>query len=280
MHRIAIVGLGLMGGSLGAALLKHRDDVEVVGVARNEGTLKKATEKKAIHWGTTDISIAVKGASIIFVATPVRTIPSIIRKVANHIRGEAVITDMGSTKEFVQKELQTNPLPPHIQYVGGHPIAGSEKSSIEHIDGNLFKGRPYVLIPHETNERTLFLRDLIKSIGARIIIMHAAQHDTFLALSSHLPHLIASALVLELRTSTDTPPFVPQSFQDLTRIAASSPSIWMDIFLTNKDNIHHSIEGMCQLLKKLDNAISSSPKQLEELLSTAKQFKDWLNTLS
>ena len=277
MHRVTIVGLGLMGGSLGAALLKYTQDVEVVGVAKSEDTLRKAIERNVVHWGTVELSKAVEGASIVFVATPIESIPHVVKDVANLTENELLITDMGSTKEFIYKELKRSPLPENIQYVGGHPIAGSEKSGMENADEELYRGKVYILMPHKLSKKASLLHHLLESIGSKILIMEPSQHDALLALLSHLPHLIAFSLVLELKDKYGIPPLLPQSFQDLTRIAASNSSLWTQIFLTNRDKIHHYVKEICNQLQGFDELLVSSPSKVEELIAMAKHFKEQLN---
>lgn len=235
-HRITIVGLGLIGGSLGLAVKRRRLAQRVVGVSRHPSTLRRAKRRGAIDVGTTDLARAAQGADLVVLATPVDQIVPLAQRAASAMRAGTIITDVGSTKAALVRALERSLLP-GVAFVGAHPIAGSEAQGIEAASARLFDGAVCVLTQTPRTDRAALARvaRLWKGLAGRIVTMSPRQHDRVLAGCSHLPHLVAWALVRAVSVAPLAR--APQSFLDMTRIAKSDPELWDDIFLTNRTEL-------------------------------------------
>jgi prephenate dehydrogenase len=246
-RKIVIVGVGLIGGSVGMALRK-RDRADLVfGVGPREDELKRAVARKAIDQYETDrgnLEAAFKGADLILLAAPVGRLESISRGISTVIPKETVITDVGSVKGALVRRLEdgfSGGGSGRSRFVGGHPIAGREKSGVEAASPDLFKDALCILTPtHRTSPKALGkVKQLWKAVGARTVTMDPDAHDRIVAVVSHLPHVVAYALVstvLELQSKTgDLVSYSGGGLKDFTRVAASSPEMWRDICLFNRE---------------------------------------------
>lgn len=239
MKNIAIIGVGLIGGSLGLAL-KRSKRYKIIGIGRSLQKLKYAKKRGAIDEIGTNFGDGVQNADIVVFATPVSTYSKIAEKIKPFLKKDAVIFDVGSTKYEVVN-LLTEALGGN--FVGLHPIAGSEKAGVKFARPDLFKNSVCILTPvSQTNRKAVkVVKNLIADIGARIIQMSPSEHDKILALTSHLPHIAAVSLVLLLGPLENERPLVKllvgSGFRDTTRIAAGSPDVWVDICKTNKENL-------------------------------------------
>lgn len=232
--QVTIVGLGLIGGSLGMALRRRRVARTVVGLSRHPSTLRQAKQRGALDIGTMNPKEAVQDADLVILATPVDTIAPLALRLAKWMRPGSLLTDVGSTKARIVSALERR-LPPHIAFVGGHPLAGSEQRGIEAADARLFDGSICVLTPSGRTNRDALKRvaRLWQPLVHHVVTMSPQHHDRVLAGTSHLTHLLAACLAL---TGDATPlPSAPPSFLESTRIAKSDPELWDDIFLTNRD---------------------------------------------
>lgn len=239
MKNIAIIGVGLIGGSLGLALKKIKK-YKIIGAGRNLQKLKFAKKCGAVDEIYVDLGKGVKNADIIVFATPVMTYSKIAEEIKPFIKKDAVVFDVGSTK------LEVTGLLTKIfgkNFVGAHPIAGSEKTGVKYARADLFKNTICVLTPvSQTDKKAVkIVKDLMSSIGSRIIQLSPAEHDKFLALTSHLPHITAISLVQLLEPLENEKPLVKflvgNGFKDTTRISAGSPEVWIDICRTNRENL-------------------------------------------
>ena len=231
--RITIVGLGLIGGSLGMAIKRHRLASEVIGYSRKPSTLRMAKRLRAIDTGTTDLRRAVQGTDVVILATPIDAIVSVAKCAAAAMPVGAILTDVGSSKGQIVKALE-GALPRRVAFIGGHPLAGSEQRGLEASCADLFDGSLCVLTAtSRTNRRALHaVKRLWSSVCGRVVVMSPQRHDRLLAMMSHLPHLIAYSLVAA--ASPDELPLAPRSFREVTRIANSDPKLWDDIFVSNR----------------------------------------------
>jgi len=235
----SIIGLGLMGGSLAAAL--HGMFHTIIGYDLRPEYVKIAVEKNYIDKGTSHLSEAIKEANIIVLATPMRVILNMIDEISSILPNKSIVMDLGSVKVPVVEKMQS--LPDEIQIIGGHPMCGREKSGIEAVDPHLFKNAPFILTPAARTSRNTIdlLSFLIQSIGARPLILEAERHDLLVAAISHLPYLIACNLVrsAEIIALNDAELWdvASSGFRDTTRLAASNVEMSLDILLTNKDRI-------------------------------------------
>lgn len=240
-NRIGIVGLGLIGGSLGMAIRKNSAASEIVGVARRKKTLDAALKLGAIDYGSLDFKI-LNNCDLIIFATPVKAIIKLLGKIGPHIKPGVVISDVGSTKFEIMKAAQRT-LPKNIDFIGSHPLAGSEKRGIDNATAGLFSDSLCILTPAKASlpANTRKLKLFWEKLGAKVKILESKTHDRILASTSHLPHLAAFGLIAS----------VPESYfgcagsglRDTTRIASSDPLLWTEIFLTNRQAVLKSIKA-------------------------------------
>ncbi len=260
MKKVAIVGVGLIGGSVGLALKKRNLVEEVIGIGRRQESLNKALKLGAVDRATLDLEEGVKDVNLAIVATPVDIIPEMVERMASHLPQGAIITDVGSTKEQIVKEVDEI-LPEAVSFVGGHPMAGSEKRGVEEARADLFEKSVCILTPGEktSSEALDAVKWLWESMEATLLVMKPEEHDFLVAATSHLPHLVAIALVNlvgELRESDERIlSLVASGFKDTTRIAASSPQMWQDICFTNKKNIATAIDRLMELMEGMKESI-------------------------
>lgn len=277
IRQVTVIGLGLIGGSLGLALKRARPELQVIGVDINQETLDTGVLIKAIDWGTTQIAQGVRDADVVFLATLVKTMPGLLEEAIPFLKPGTIVTDVGSTKSrLVSRLLQL--LPPDIFYVGGHPMAGAETRGIDGADPYLFENAVYVLTPvPETDQKALSsLTELLQAIGARVLYLSPADHDAIVAAVSHLPHMVAAALVNAVARREEEVPGTFQlaagGFRDVTRIAESAPDMWQDIFLDNKEALLPMLRIYRETLAELEQAVAGGNReQLNCLLRGAQE---------
>lgn len=279
----AIVGVGLIGGSFGMALKKRRLADKVIGVGRNPERLQRAVDLGAVESWVTDLESGVREADLIYVSTPVGLELDFIRRIVRYAKAGCVITDAGSTKAEICRGAD-DLMKEGISFVGGHPMAGSESVGVDAANPDLFVNAAYVLTPtKDTNPDALALvHGLAEGIGSRIIVMDPESHDRCAAVISHLPHLIAAALVSLAQSQSLTDPqvfdLIAGSFRDMTRVASSSPVLWRDICLTNPEAIRTSAETFKRLLDEGVKLIQSGDGDaFEKWFASAKEVRDSLN---
>lgn len=257
--RMVIAGVGLIGGSL-ALVCKEKGIVsEIIGVGRSEGNLRDAVNLKVIDSFTSKIEDAVKGADIIVLATPVSSLIRLAKEMAPYLSPGAIVTDVGSVKGFVIEIEKI--IPSNTFFVGGHPIAGKEKSGVKAASPGIFHGSRCILTPTpKTNPDALgTIRSMWELSGARVICMEPERHDLIFAAVSHLPHVISYALVntlLDLEKEEEgVISYSAGGFRDFTRIAASHPEMWRDICLMNRENIIRMLERYEKSVERLKSLI-------------------------
>jgi len=278
MKTITIIGVGLIGGSLGLAIKRRGLAEKVIGVGRREESLKKALH--AVDRVTLNLREGVSGADLVIIATPVKTIPPIVREISTILPLGATITDVGSTKAWLVTEVDKIK---GISFIGGHPLAGSEKSGVEAAREDLFVDSVCVLTPDEKTspEALATISSFWESVGARVIVISPGEHDFLIAATSHLPHLISAALVsLASRLEGEKEgllPLLARGFKDTTRIALSSPEMWKDIYLTNGKNIINLVGRFQELLEEVKGYIlKEEGALLQEELDRARAFRSKL----
>lgn len=284
LNKVLIFGVGLIGGSLALALKKAGVARHIVGIGRNQDSLKTALSLGVIDEVQTDIAQAMQGADIVVIATPVAQTPEILASIAPHLKADTIITDAGSTKSdiagYVANAAQN--LTPALlsQFVGGHPIAGAEKSGVSAANADLFFGKNVVLTPNEqTSKQALSkVRALWEATGANVSEMSAEAHDQIFAAVSHLPHLLAFALVDDLanrKNSQQLFDFAASGFRDFTRIAGSSPEMWRDISLANREALLSELEAYQSELKLLQKLLENKDGAgLEALFESASNARN------
>ncbi len=280
IKRVAIVGVGLIGGSFGMALKERGLADTVVGVGRNPERLKLAQELGAVDSWTTDLDAGVRDADLVYVSTPVGMELDFISRIVPHVKPGCIITDAGSTKAEISRGTDTLSRP-DVHFVGGHPMAGSEAAGVEAARSDLFVNASYVLTPTEQTsaDALALMRGLAEGIGSRVIVMDPEAHDRCAAVISHLPHLIAAALVSLAQEHSKNDPqvfdLIAGSFRDMTRVASSSPELWRDICLTNADGIRAATDTFVRLLSQGVGLVESKDGEaFQEWFASAKQTRD------
>jgi len=272
---IAIIGVGLIGGSIGLAIRERRLARRIVGVGRRKGSLDKARRYGAIDRGTTDIARGVTDAEFIIICTPVERIVEHVHAATEACPPAALITDAGSTKQAIVEAIENWPLPGGVRFVGSHPLAGSEKTGCENGDGRLFEDRVCVVTPSRRTRQKDYeqVARFWEALGMHTLRMTPKAHDAALATTSHLPHVVASALAAATREKHL--PLVAGGWRDTTRIAAADAQLWRQILLENADNALRSIAEFETALAALRDAIAQRDGQrLERLLRKGKQRRD------
>jgi prephenate dehydrogenase len=262
MERIAIIGLGLIGGSIGLAL-KHSElkDVEIVGVARTRDTVQRAKKLRAIDRDEALPEDAVKGARLVIVAAPILATEHIFREIAPQLEPGAVVTDAGSTKANVMR-WAAELLPEHAHFVGGHPMAGKETPGIASADGDLFREKTWVVVPsvHAPESAIRTVVGLAQIAGANPVFMDADEHDSYVAAISHLPLALSSALFSVAFGSAAWPELAQlasSGFRDTTRLASGSPEMAHDIMISNRENVLHWIDRFQVELSRVRQTIAA-----------------------
>ena len=270
MPRVAIIGLGLIGGSIGLALKRaDLDNLEIGGHDAEYGVNGRARKLGAIDKEARRPTEAAEGAALIIIATPILQVKAAFEAIAPALASGAVVTDTASTKRDVMS-WAAEFLPEDISFVGGHPIAGKEMSGINAAEASLFDGRAWAVIPslNATESAIRTVENFITMIGAVPTLIDAEEHDSYLAAVSHLPLMLSTALFSLTSRSQAWPelaPFAGTGFRDTTRLASSSPSMSHDISLTNRENLLHWLDRYMEELAGLRSIISSSDTQ-EELI--------------
>jgi len=280
INRLAVIGVGLIGGSLSLALKDARAVGEVIGYSRTESVRQEALELGVIDVAASSIAEAVKDADVIFIAVPMIAMKVVLTELAVHVRDDAIITDGGSAKSQlvdIAREILGDKF---SQFVPGHPIAGTEKSGPSAAFATLFKDHRVVLTPvAETNSEALEkVRDMWQQTGAEVFDMDVKHHDVVLAATSHLPHVLAFNLVGMLAERDDCDEvlrYAAGGFKDFSRIASSDAVMWRDICLTNQEAILGLLEQYHQGLNKLEQAIRTQDGDtLMTVFERAKQARD------
>jgi len=277
-RRVAIVGTGLIGGSFALALRKHFPDSVVVGWDKAQ-VLRHALERGAIHEGIADLSLAVAGADLIYVALPVGHTIELLPEIARLAPPNALVTDACSTKRSVCTVAAESFHEGGAHFLGGHPMAGKEISGIAAADANLFRGSKYALMRVSAKEKAASEREprvagfvaVIEKLGAEPVWLDAEAHDRAAAVVSHLPQLLSVALAGVVRSQTDETglpvTLAGRGLRDALRLAGSPYSVWRDIILTNSDNLERVLDQMIQALEQVRSDLRT--RALEEEFSAA-----------
>ena len=239
--RVCIVGLGLMGGSLGMALRGRHACRAVIGCARKRDVCQQAVALNAVDEATVDAVAAVRQADIVILAAPVRTIVRLVGDLGPHMQPGALLMDIGSTKASIMQAAES--LPPYVQMVGGHPMCGKERAGIAAADPDLYQGAVFCLTPleHTRVEALSLAGEMVRAIGARPLVVDPQRHDALVAAISHLPYLMATALTTTAASVATTDQLTWQlaasGFRDTSRLAASDVDMMLDILLTNCERV-------------------------------------------
>lgn len=259
-EKAAIIGVGLIGGSLGLALRGWGLAAEVTGVDTDKANLDLALELEAVHLTSRDIGSAVTGADLVVIAVPVGLTVGIVEKIAPHLKPGCIVTDVGSTKAEIVKQVEKM-MPEGTFFVGCHPMAGAETAGVRGADRYLFENAVYIVTPSPNTDQAALakIKLMIDGLGARCIELDPQEHDIMVAAVSHLPHLVATALV---NTAAQLEQehhgllmLAAGGFRDTTRIASGNPLMWKDICLTNKESILTVIDKFAGTLERIRSLV-------------------------
>jgi prephenate dehydrogenase len=278
IENVAIVGVGLIGGSIGLALRRRNLAEQVIGIGRQQVSLRIARRVGAVTHTTIELAKGVAQASLVIVCTPVGHIVEHVREVAQHCPPGTLITDTGSTKQMIVSALDEG-LAGGCRFLGSHPLAGSEKSGATHAQADLFEGRVAVLTPTKNTRAEDFdlLEELWKGLGSVVVQMSPEEHDRALALVSHLPHVAAAAMVATLPEKYFR--LAAAGMYDATRVASGDPLLWKQILMQNRENVLNALEQFGAKLSALHAALRDGDEAaLEQSLMTAKKNRDALGS--
>ncbi len=278
---LAIIGVGLIGGSFGLAVKeKLRERVHITGLCRSRSSIEAVLRRGAVDEASADAASAVRGADIVYLSTPVLQMVSMVETIRPFLKKGAVVTDAGSTKEYLWNEIPPR-LPEGVYYVSGHPMTGKEKSGVEAADKDLFRHKCYVLMEETTAPPEIYQRvaDLIKLTGANLTTLDVKRHDRCAAVISHVPHVTAAALVTLLdRSGGDLSAALKLAgggFKDTTRIASSNADMWADICLTNSAAIAEYLRRLTVILEEVVDAVEAGDRAaLYDYFTAAKERRD------
>ena len=280
IQRLCIIGVGLIGGSLARALRNSDYVGEIIGCGRGKPNLEKAIELGVIDRYTHDAAEAVDEADMVVVATNLRTIPEVFSTIAPALSKSALVTDVGSAKSEVIKAAEKNLGSAYARFIPGHPIAGTEKNGVEASFAELFSDHRVILTPSEQNAPADVqqVREMWMQTGAIVNEMTARTHDEVLAATSHLPHMVAFALVECLSSMDDSAAifdFAAGGFRDFTRIASSNPPMWCDIALENRDALLRQLNAFESTLGELKRYLGEKDEgSLLSMFERAKTARD------
>ncbi len=280
INRLAIIGVGLIGGSL-ARILREKGHVgEIVGIGRGEANLQKAVELGVIDRYFLDPVAGVEGADLVFLATPVCSIPAITAEIAPHLAPGCVVTDGGSVKEEIVAACEPL-MPTGIHFVGGHPIAGTEHSGVEASFSSLYVGKRCIVTPTPRTDSDALAKvvRMWEAAGSEVVIMDTEKHDRVVAAISHLPHMVAYALVNAVdgydRFEESILRYSAGGFRDFTRIASSDPAMWRDIALMNREAVIEMMDHFALYLGRLRELVAAADGPgLERFFRESKESRD------
>lgn len=278
--RIAIIGLGLIGGSLGLALKQSGEkNLYIVGIPRRSETLEQARQMGAIDEGTTDYVKGVINAEVVFICTPIHLILPIINEIIPNLKKGAIVTDVGSSKCEIVSQAEKL-MPKGTYFIGGHPMAGKETTKLAAADATLFKDKIWILTKtaKTSKKAAAEIKQLVDLVGAKLLEMDPKTHDLVVAASSHMPLAIAVSLV---NVIADQPQkelmakCAASGFRDTTRIASGDPILGVDMFTTNQKAVLIMLGGFKKALSNLEKLIKEGKgEEIREMLEKAKVFRD------
>lgn len=272
--RVAILGVGLLGGSFGLAIRRRYPESRVIGFSRTRSSRDAALLRGAVDEATDDARSACRDADLVVVATPVNRIAELGIVAAEESRPDALVTDLGSTKADIVKAVEADRLA-RGKFVGAHPIAGGEKTGAEHAREDLFRGRPVVLTPTANTDPERLARsvEMWRGLGGQVVVMSPEDHDRNLASTSHVPHLVASTLAGLLPEAARE--LVGNGWIDTTRIASGDPEMWTSICLANRYAIADVLDqATCSLRLFREAVLAGDRDELFRLLEAAKRKRD------
>ncbi len=279
--KLAIIGVGLIGGSLGLCLKKEMGkDIFITGLCRTQKSMDLAVELGAVDMAAPDVRAVVEDADIVFLATPVLQMVPMLGKILPHLKQGAILTDAGSTKAYLWQHIQ-GILPEGVYYIAGHPMTGREKSGVEAASADLFRNKAYVIVedtgaPPEAHEK---LMSMLSHTGANFLRLDIRKHDRCASIISHVPHVTAAALVTLLNQSEGDMEsclkLAGGGFKDTTRIASSNADMWADICMTNGEAIATHLRDLQAILGTVIGAIEAGDREaVRRYFAASKERRD------
>ncbi len=276
IEQITIIGVGLIGGSVGLAAKARGDARRVIGVDRDAAVLKSAVQLGAIDSGAATVAEGVAGSQLIVVCTPVDRIAEVILAAAPHCRPGTLFTDVGSVKGGLYHAVH-GCLTDHSEFVPAHPLTGSEQCGVEHARADLFEDRVTVLTPEQPDIEADCVERFWTALGSRVVRMTPEDHDRALAVTSHLPHAVASAVAGS--TSPELLSLTAGGFRDVTRIAAGDPALWAAIFQANRESVLAALDKFIRHMDEFKRLLEASDGAgLVRWLTEGKQVRDALGS--
>ena len=278
--KVCIIGCGLIGSSIARGIKKNKLATKVVSSNRSNSTNKKVIRLKIVNEASSDTKKIVKGSDLIIIASPLSSYKNIILKIKSSLKNGAILTDVGSVKKNAIPLIEKN-IPKNVSWISSHPIAGTEESGPESGFSELFKNRWCILTPSKKSKSkdVKLLEKFWQKLGSKVDVMNAKQHDYILSITSHMPHLIAynivnTTLKIKKKKDRNIVKYSAGGLRDFTRIAASNPIMWRDIFIQNRENTSKMIDKFIENLKDLKKAIKSkNEKKLEKIFKKTKKIR-------
>ena len=278
--KVCIIGCGLIGSSIARAIKKNKLAGKVVSSNRSNSTNKKIIKLNIVDEDSSDTKKIVKGSDLIIIASPLSSYKNVILKIKNSLKSGAILTDVGSVKKNIISLIEKN-IPNNVSWISSHPIAGTEESGPESGFSELFKNRWCILTPTKRSKAKDIksLKKFWKKLGSVVDVMDAKKHDYILSITSHMPHLIAynivnTALKIKKKKDRNIIKYSAGGLRDFTRIAASNPIMWRDVFIQNSDNTSKMIDKFIENLKDLKKAIKNkNQKKLEKIFTKTKKIR-------
>ena len=278
--KVCIIGCGLIGSSIARGIKKNKLATKVVYSNRSNSTNKKVIKLKIVNEASSDTKKIVKGSDLIIIASPLSSYKNIILKIKSSLKNGAILTDVGSVKKNVISLIEKS-IPKNVSWISSHPIAGTEESGPESGFSELFKNRWCILTPSKKSKSkdVKLLEKFWQKLGSKVDVMNAKQHDYILSITSHMPHLIAynivnTTLKIKKKKDRNIVKYSAGGLRDFTRIAASNPIMWRDIFIQNRENTSKMIDKFIESLKDLKKAIKSkNEKKLEKIFKKTKKIR-------
>ena len=279
-NKIAIIGVGLLGGSLGLAVKRLRLARNVTGFARRAATVAEVRKLRAMDHCVLDLAAAVKDADLIVLCTPIAQMRSLVKLMLPSLKRGAIVTDVGSVKASVVRDLESLVAKAGAHFVGSHPMAGAEKNGVAWSQADLYEGSACVVTPTRRTNRIALqkIESFWKSVGGRVLRLDPAQHDALVSQSSHLPHVVAATLatvVLDPKWPKEQAGLCATGFRDTTRIASGSPEMWRDIAVANRKQLRVALDGFVRELQQTQAILRRGrAEEIARFFETAKQRRD------
>lgn len=282
--KVSIVGVGLLGGSLGRTLRERKLAARVIGCVRRRESIAECRRARAVDVATLNFADGVAEADLVVLCTPIAQMLPLLKQLLPHLKRGAIVTDVGSVKGGVVRELESLAAGSGVHFVGSHPMAGSERMGVLASQSDLYEGAVCVVTPSKkTNRRAVVtVERLWKSVGATVLRLTPEAHDELVARTSHLPHLLAASLVnhvLNPKVASGSGKLCATGFRDTTRIASGSPEMWRDIVLANRGNLNKSLDSFIAGLRSLQKIVRAGDEaKLALFFEQAKSRRDaWCN---